>query len=87
MARPRCPGQDTRYWKPEDIFEVSCPSCGVDIEFWKDEPFRSCPECSREVQNPRFDFGCAEWCESAEECLGADRPADGTEGRHRRRTR
>ena len=21
----RCPGQDTRFWKPEDIFEMKCP--------------------------------------------------------------
>ena len=21
----RCPGQDQRYWKPDDIFEVQCP--------------------------------------------------------------
>ena len=23
-----CPGQDQRYWKPEDIFDVLCPRCG-----------------------------------------------------------
>jgi hypothetical protein len=87
MDRPRCPGQDTRYWKPEDIFEVACPSCGAEIEFWKDEPIRRCLVCSMEVRNPRFDFGCAEWCEFAEECLGADPAAGRTAGRRRRRSR
>ena len=87
MDRPRCPGQDTRYWKPEDIFEVACPSCGAEIEFWKDEPIRQCSACSMEVRNPRFDFGCAEWCEFAEECLGGDPEAGGTAGGHLRRPR
>lgn len=67
---PRCPGQDMRYWKPEDIFEVACFNCGVQIEFWKDEPFRVCKSCSKEVRNPRIDLGCAKWCKYADECLG-----------------
>jgi len=75
-----------RSWKPEDIFEVACPSCGAEIEFWKDEPYRTCSACSTEVQNPRLDFGCAQWCQSAEECLGPDRVAEITrEGPRRRR--
>ena len=69
---PRCPGQDTRYWKPEDIFEVRCPGCGGQMEFFKDEPVLSCPGCGREVRNPRIDAGCAQWCPSAKECLGAE---------------
>jgi hypothetical protein len=64
-----------RNWRPEDIFEVACPSCGDEIEFWKDEPFRTCSACSLEVQNPRVDFGCAKWCKFAEECLGSERAA------------
>lgn len=67
---PRCPGQDMRYWKPEDIFEVACFNCGAAIEFWKDEPFRICKACGREVRNPRIDLGCAKWCKYADECLG-----------------
>jgi hypothetical protein len=64
-----------RNWKPEDIFEVVCPSCGAEIEFWKDEPFRACSGCSLEIQNPKVDFGCARWCKFAEECLGTERAA------------
>lgn len=77
MSRPRCPGQDTQYWKPEDIFEVPCPHCATRIEFWKDEPVRVCPSCKREVRNPRLDPGCTKWCKHGEECSGtAGRPEE-----------
>ncbi len=67
---PKCPGQDQRYWTPDDIFDVRCAYCGRAIEFWKDEPSRICRGCSREVRNPRIDLACAEWCAEAEACLG-----------------
>ena len=66
----KCPGQDQRYWKPEDIFEENCPKCGNTIEFWKDEPRLKCSVCKKEVLNPKIDLGCAEWCQYAEQCLG-----------------
>ncbi len=66
----RCPGQDMRYWTPDDIFDVRCPYCANEIEFWKDEPMRICKSCDREVRNPRIDLGCAEWCKHADECVG-----------------
>ncbi|MCK4763436.1 MAG: hypothetical protein KAW12_14650 [Candidatus Aminicenantes bacterium] len=70
MSRPRCPGQDQRYWKPGDIFDVKCPNCGTEIEFWKDEPRHYCPGCEKPVRNPKIDTGCAEWCKYADECIG-----------------
>jgi len=66
----RCPGQDQRYWKPEDIFEMPCPHCGVPMEFWKDEPFLNCHQCHLSVRNPKIDTGCADWCKKAEACIG-----------------
>lgn len=66
----RCPGQDTRYWKPEDIFEAPCPQCGKTVEFFKDEPSRRCKHCGHRFVNPRMDFGCAAYCKFAEQCLG-----------------
>ncbi|MBN2373738.1 HD domain-containing protein [bacterium] len=66
----RCPGQDTRYWKPGDIFEAPCPTCGNILEFFKDEPARSCKNCGHRVINPRMDFGCASYCKFAEQCIG-----------------
>jgi putative nucleotidyltransferase with HDIG domain len=68
----RCPGQDQRFWKPEDIFEVKCPGCGQTIEFFKDEPKLKCRKCGRVVVNPKIDLGCAEWCQYAEQCLGVN---------------
>ncbi len=67
---PRCPGQDMRYWTAKDIFDVSCPYCDNSIEFWKDEPFRLCRVCQKEVRNPRIDLGCAKWCKFGNQCLG-----------------
>ncbi len=67
---PRCPGQDQRFWKPEDIFEINCPGCGTAIEFWKDEPKLKCLKCGELIVNPKLDLGCAEWCKYAKECLG-----------------
>ena len=67
----RCPGQDLRFWKLGDIFEVQCPHCGTSVEVWKDEPSVRCPHCRKAIVNPRLDLGCAQWCQHAEQCLGA----------------
>ena len=69
MTTLRCPGQDTQRWTPDDIFEIACPHCGSEMEFFKDDPALACPACKKKVRNPRLDTGCAEWCSSAEECL------------------
>ncbi len=66
----RCPGQDTRYWKEDAIFEINCPFCGEEIEFFKDDPTRRCPGCGKVIPNPRLDFGCAAYCKFASQCLG-----------------
>lgn len=75
MNRTMCPGQDTRYWRPGDIFTVPCGSCGASIEFFKDDASRRCSACGTRVQNPRLTMGCAAWCQHAKECLGYD-PAE-----------
>ena len=82
MTTPHCPGQDRRFWKPTDIFEVLCPYCGKRIEFWRDDPVRDCPKCQKKVRNPRLDLGCAKWCQFAQECLGivTDDPLNDTNG-------
>lgn len=67
----QCPGQDSRYWDGEAIFESRCPKCGTVIEFFKDDSKRRCRQCGHELLNPRIDFGCASYCPFAEQCLGS----------------
>lgn len=66
----KCPGQDSRYWKPGAIFEVKCPECGNEVEFFKDDTTRLCKKCGHRFVNPKMDFGCASYCPYAEQCLG-----------------
>lgn len=70
MTAMRCPGQDSRYWKPGAVFEVECPNCGSPIEFFKDETKRKCRKCGHTMVNPKMDFGCAAYCKFAAQCLG-----------------
>ena len=70
----KCPGQDTRYWDQEAIFDARCPNCGAEMEFFKDDASRPCPRCGSKVPNPRMDFGCAAYCPYAEQCLGSLTP-------------
>jgi len=66
----KCPGQDTQYWKPGAIFEVKCPNCGQIVEFFKDDTARKCGHCGHRFINPSMDFGCAAYCQYAEQCIG-----------------
>jgi HD superfamily phosphodiesterase len=66
----KCPGQDSRYWKPGSIFEAKCPECGKTVEFFKDDTTRRCGHCSHRFANPQMDFGCASYCKFADQCLG-----------------
>jgi hypothetical protein len=68
----KCPGQDTRYWTFEDIFEVSCPKCKSTIEFFKDDPSRTCDNCQSHVTNPKLDLGCKKHCSMADSCTVHD---------------
>jgi hypothetical protein len=68
MADLKCPGQDARYWKKGDIFEVRCPECGRGVEFFRDDVRRRCA-CGGIIVNPKLDLTCAEWCQSAEKCV------------------
>lgn len=67
----QCPGQDSRYWSGEAIFESPCPKCGSTVEFFKDEGSRKCKNCGHQALNPKMDFGCAAYCPYAEQCMGA----------------
>ncbi len=82
MTQTMCPGQDTRFWRPEDIFEIKCGGCGAAMEFFKDEARRRCKKCGTLVVNPKMSMGCAQWCEHAKECLGFDPKELAEEGAH-----
>lgn len=71
MSGYHCPGQDKRFWTPEDVTETRCRRCGHVIEFFKDEPKQTCRGCGKVTMNPSIDLGCAKWCKFAEQCLGA----------------
>ena len=51
MEQIKCPGQDTRHWKPDDIFTLECPKCGTEIEFFKDDTRRRCAWCGHLFYN------------------------------------
>lgn len=72
MTQSICPGQDTRFWQPGDVFEVACAECGYEVEFFRDDAMRRCKSCGAKVSNPKMSLGCAQWCEHAEKCLGYD---------------
>lgn len=67
----KCPGQDSRYWQSNAIFETTCSKCGAPVEFFKDDTTRKCERCGHRMMNPKMDFGCASYCEYAEQCLGS----------------
>lgn len=69
MEQIKCPGQDTRHWKPDDIFTIECPKCGAEIEFFKDDTRRRCAWCGHLFYNPKIEMGCAEWCQYADKCV------------------
>ncbi len=70
----KCPGQDSRYWSGEDVFEAACPNCGHSIEFFKDDSRQNCRKCGHRMLNPKMDFGCASYCPHAEQCLNSMPP-------------
>jgi hypothetical protein len=66
----KCPGQDRRYWLGSAVVEVPCPECGNTVEIFRDENSGHCRHCGHRFLNPGTDFGCAQWCSLANECLG-----------------
>jgi len=70
----QCPGQDSRYWSGEDVFDTKCPKCGHIVEFFKDDSQQKCRKCGHRMLNPKIDFGCASYCPYADQCLGSMPP-------------
>lgn len=66
----KCPGQDRRDFKPEDVILSPCPACGAEIEFFPDDIMVRCSACGKLARNPKFNPACAAWCAYADKCLG-----------------
>lgn len=71
----KCPGQDLSKRNPEDlVYNIPCPSCNYELEFWFDDDKLKCNNCGeiveKEIGRLIKDFGCADWCNFAEKCLG-----------------
>jgi anaerobic ribonucleoside-triphosphate reductase len=64
----KCPGQDRRYWTPDDIYLAECPLCETTVEFFKDDITRTCPNCGWRFKNPRLRLGCLQWCPYSDKC-------------------
>lgn len=83
-ARMKCPGQDRGFWQGQPVVEVPCPVCGWSVEVFRDEAKGRCTHCGHRFPNPGGNFGCAQWCPMARECLGfvpeRAQPASQSEG-------
>jgi len=65
----KCPGSlGFSQPKPE---EVSCPTCGKEVEIWSDEAMSRCRSCGKIVIRADTQ-SCIDWCRYAKDCLGAD---------------
>ena len=62
----KCPGQQNK--RDLDSVLVPCPDCGRLVEFFTDEPKRTC-RCGHTMLREALPK-CADWCPAAAECLG-----------------
>lgn len=65
----KCPGQDDRSVKPE---EIKCPDCGFIAEIFSDEVKIRCPKCKGLICRQRLP-SCVDWCKAARECIGEEK--------------
>jgi hypothetical protein len=65
----KCPGT-IRFREPVPEY-IDCPECGQETEIWSHEPVGECHLCGATLYK---DSGpsCLDWCDVAEECVGAD---------------
>ncbi len=65
----RCPGQDSRKVKAENII---CPDCGSLAEIFTDEIKVTCPGCKHSIARSKLP-SCLDWCKAAGACLGEEK--------------
>jgi predicted RNA-binding Zn-ribbon protein involved in translation (DUF1610 family) len=61
---------DPAHFKPGDISEQACTSCGAGMEFWKDDVFLVCQACGTRNASARVGSTCLAWCKEAASCVG-----------------
>jgi len=67
--KSKCPGQDDRNIKAE---EIRCIGCGYKVEIFSDEIKVRCPKCRKITIREKLP-SCVDWCKSARECLGEEK--------------
>ncbi len=65
----RCPGQDARNIRPEELI---CRVCGYKVEIFSDELKVKCPKCGNLACKDRLP-SCIDWCNFARECVGEEK--------------
>ena len=50
-------------------FEAISYACDTKVEFMKDDPKRSRPDCQWDVNNSNLNRTCTEWCQHAKACM------------------
>ena len=65
--KSKCPGQESGR-TPIEALNLTCPSCGEQVELFSDESRRRC-QCGQVVTRKTLPK-CAEWCPAAAECFG-----------------
>jgi DNA-directed RNA polymerase beta' subunit len=65
----RCPGQDNRQTRAEDMV---CVHCGYVAEIFSDELKVVCPECRNLIYKEKQP-ACTDWCKAARECVGEEK--------------
>ncbi len=46
-----CGDRNKQKWGADNIFNIECDKCGTKVEFFKDEEYRTCPDCKNKVFN------------------------------------
>jgi endogenous inhibitor of DNA gyrase (YacG/DUF329 family) len=64
----RCPGNVAQ--GTPNIKIKKCPQCGGEVELFSSDMKVDCPACGQPVFNNIH--SCAEYCQFAEQCLGAE---------------
>ena len=67
----KCPGQDTQYLERRRYFRSALPQVRRHRwSFSRTTPPANAAGCGHRFINPKMDFGCAAYCQFAEQCLG-----------------